>query len=233
MTIYGQLWRLAENSPLDLNLCRKYSENGCCTFSKDWGILSYYWKHHHFEPNNFWYQKLIGQFKISWQWRIQRFFGNTVYSRGFWGKSPKGHNSELWRIISSYKHVWMTWVGVIYYGKCNYYVLIDCIWHCVRGKFIQNYFDFSNFLLIWCKNLESHIGWPNSHTGWQNSSESFLLFLFQSIILPYTNYFYHIVRCFLIMSFISIHSIFVVLFFFFFNISADTMFLLYYYLTVL
>ena len=109
----------------------------------------------------------------------------------------------------------MTWVGVIYYGKCNYYVLIDCIWHCVRGKFIQNYFDFSNFLLIWCKNLESHIGWPNSHIGWQNSSESFLLFLFQSIILPYTNYFYHIVRCFLIMSFISIHSIFVVLFFFF------------------
>ena len=47
-------------------------------------------------------------------------------------------------------------VGVIYYGNCNYYVLINCIRHCVRGEFIQNYFKIFIFLLIWDKNLGSH-----------------------------------------------------------------------------
>ena len=36
-------------------------------------------------------------------------------------------------------YVWMAGVGVIYCGKCNYYVLTNCIRHCVRGAFIQNY----------------------------------------------------------------------------------------------
>ena len=80
------------------------------------------------------------------QWRIQRFFENTVFSRGFQGRSPKGHTREPWRIIFSYKHAWMAWV--IYYGKC--------IRHCVRGEFIQNYFNIFSFLLIWDKNLGSH-----------------------------------------------------------------------------
>ena len=31
------------------------------------------------------------------------------------------------------------WFGVIYDEKCNYYVLINFIRHCARGKFIQNY----------------------------------------------------------------------------------------------
>ena len=79
---------------------------------------------------------------------------------GFQSRSPKGHNRELWGIIFSYKHVWMARVEVIYYGKCNYYVLINCIRHCVMGKFIQNYFKILIFLLIWDKNLGSHTGWP-------------------------------------------------------------------------
>ena len=37
---------------------------------------------------------------VHYQWHIQRFFGNTVFSRGFQGRSPKGHNCELWRMIS-------------------------------------------------------------------------------------------------------------------------------------
>ena len=53
--------------------------------------------------------------------------------------------------IFSYKHVFMAWVGVIYYGKCNYYALINCIRHCVRGEFIQikiKFIKIFNFLLI-------------------------------------------------------------------------------------
>ena len=46
----------------------------------------------------------------------------------------------------------------IYYGKRNYYVLINYIRHRVRGEFIQNYFKIFSFLLIWDKNLGSHTG---------------------------------------------------------------------------
>ena len=74
-----------------------------------------------------------------YQWHIQRYFRNTVFSRGFQARSPKGHNCDLWRIIFNYKNVWMEWVGVIYYGKLNYDVFINCLRHCVKGKFIQNY----------------------------------------------------------------------------------------------
>ena len=55
-----------------------------------------------------------------------------------------------------YKHISMAWVGVIYFEKCNNYVLITCIRHCVRGESIQNYFKIFSFLLIWDKNLGSH-----------------------------------------------------------------------------
>ena len=51
----------------------------------------------------------------------------------------------------------MAWVGVIYYGKYNYYVLINYIRHYARGEFIQNYFKIFNFLLIWGKNLGSDL----------------------------------------------------------------------------
>ena len=37
----------------------------------------------------------------------------------------------------------MARVGIIYYGKCNYYILIKCIRQCTRhfvsGEFIENY----------------------------------------------------------------------------------------------
>ena len=52
--------------------------------------------------------------------RIHKFFGNTIFSRGFQSTSPKGHNRELWRIIFNYKHVWMAWVEVIYNGIIRY-----------------------------------------------------------------------------------------------------------------
>ena len=52
------------------------------------------------------------------------------------------------------------------YIKCSYYVLINCIRHCVRGEFIQNYFNILSFLLIWDKNLGSHTGWPVAKTLW-------------------------------------------------------------------
>ena len=35
----------------------------------------------------------------------------------------------------------MAWLTVIYYGKCNHYVLINCIRYCIRGELIQNYFN--------------------------------------------------------------------------------------------
>ena len=54
----------------------------------------------------------------------------------------------------------------IYYGKRNYYVLINCIRHCVRGEFIQNYFKIFSFLSIWDKNLRSHTGWPLAKPLW-------------------------------------------------------------------
>ena len=98
------------------------------------------------------------------QLRIQRFLGNTVVSRGFWGRIPKAHNRELWRIIFSYKHIWMAWAGVIYYGKWNYYELINCIRHCFREEFIQHDFKIFNFSLIWGKESESHTGLTGSKT---------------------------------------------------------------------
>ena len=52
----------------------------------------------------------------------------------------------------------MAWVGVIYHGKCNYYVLINCIKHCVRGEFIQNCFKIFSLLLIWDKELGFQTG---------------------------------------------------------------------------
>ena len=100
------------------------------------------------------------------QWWIQRSLGNTVVSREFQDRSPNGHNPELWRLIFSYKHVWMAWVKVIYYEKCNYYVLSNCNRHCVRGEFIQNYFKIFNFLLIWDKNSRSHIDWAVKKPFW-------------------------------------------------------------------
>ena len=46
----------------------------------------------------------------------------------------------------------MAWVGVTYYGKYNYYVLINCIRHCVRGEFIQikiKFIKIFSFSLTW------------------------------------------------------------------------------------
>ena len=100
------------------------------------------------------------------QWHIQIFFGKNVFSRRFQSKTPKGHNCELWRIIFSWKYLWMAWVGVRYYGKCNYYVLFNCIRHCVRREFIQNYFKVFSFLFIWDKNLGSHASWPVAKPLW-------------------------------------------------------------------
>ena len=100
------------------------------------------------------------------QWCIQRFFENTVFSRGIQGLSPKGHNCELWTTIFSYKQVWMAWVEVTYYRKCNYYAFINCIRHFVRGEFIQNYLKIFSFLLIWDKNLGSHTGWSEAKPLW-------------------------------------------------------------------
>ena len=94
------------------------------------------------------------------------FFGNTIFSSGIQGRSPKGHNHELWRTFFSYKHVWMAWAGVIYHGKCNYCALLNCIRDCVRREFIQNYFKIFSFLLIWGKNLGSHTGWPVAKPLW-------------------------------------------------------------------
>ena len=39
----------------------------------------------------------------------------------------------------------MVRVGIIYYGKCNYHVLIKCIRHFVSGEFIENYLRLSAF----------------------------------------------------------------------------------------
>ena len=106
---------------------------------------------------------------VWWQWRIQRFFGNTVFSRGIQGRSLRGHNRELRTTIFSYKHVRMAWVGVIYYGKYNYYALINCIRHCVRWEFIQikiKFIKIFSFLLIWDKNLESHTRWLVAKPLW-------------------------------------------------------------------
>ena len=106
---------------------------------------------------------------LIFQWRIQRFFGNTVFSRVIQGRSLKGHNRELWTTIFSYKRIWMAWVWVIYYGKCNYYALFNSIRHSVREEFIQikiKFIKIFSFSLIWDKNLGSHTGWPVAKPFW-------------------------------------------------------------------
>ena len=50
---------------------------------------------------------------------------------------------------------------VIYYQKSNYYALINCIRHCVRGELIQIKIKFIiifSFVLIWDMILGSHTG---------------------------------------------------------------------------
>ena len=66
-----------------------------------------------------------------------------------------------WRLL-----LWIASAGVIYHGKCNYYVLINCARHSVRRKSIQNHFKIFNFLLIWDKNLWSRTGWPVAKPFW-------------------------------------------------------------------
>ena len=60
----------------------------------------------------------------------------------------------------------MTSVGATYYGNCNYYVLINCVRHSVRGESIQDCFKIFNNLLMWDKNLGCHIGWPVAKLLW-------------------------------------------------------------------
>ena len=59
--------------------------------------------------------------------RYTVFFGNTFLSEGILGQEPKRTQSLTRITIFSYEHVWIAWVGIIYYGKCNYYVLINFI----------------------------------------------------------------------------------------------------------
>ena len=61
------------------------------------------------------------------QWRIQKFW-DTVFSRGFQGRSPKRCNPELWGIIFSDKHVWMD--IKIFSLVCSVSVVKHtCSWH--------------------------------------------------------------------------------------------------------
>ena len=62
---------------------------------------------------------------------------------------------------SSTENAILSFVRVIYYGKCNYYVLINFIIHCVKGELIQNYFRIC-FSLIWDKNLGSNTSRPEA-----------------------------------------------------------------------
>ena len=130
-----------------------------------------------FSYENYWLHQVSSNFRrtgvktksLCWfniQSCIQKFFGKTVFSRGIQGRSLKRHNRELWTTIFSYKHVWIAWVEATYYGKCNYYALINCIRHFVRGEFIQNYFKIFSFLLLWDKDLGSHTGWPVAKPLW-------------------------------------------------------------------
>ena len=50
-------------------------------------------------------------------------------------------------------------VGVVYYGECNYYLLINCLRLCGWGELIQNYLKIFSFWLIWDKNLGSSTSW--------------------------------------------------------------------------
>ena len=53
----------------------------------------------------------------------------------------------------------MAWLTVIYYGKCNHYVLINCIRYCIRGELIQNYFNsLSTNLQKWSNTQKQFIG---------------------------------------------------------------------------
>ena len=70
---------------------------------------------------------LTKHYQVTVQRRIKIFLLEYSFSKGFRGKSPNRHNHELWRIIFDYKHVRMTYVGVTYCGKCNYYVFIDYV----------------------------------------------------------------------------------------------------------
>ena len=66
----------------------------------------------------------------------------------------------------------MTWAGVIYYGKWNYYELISCIRRFFKENFFQNYFKIFNFSLIGGKKLGSHIRLTGSKTPLNTSVQS-------------------------------------------------------------
>ena len=70
-------------------------------------------------------------------------FREYHFQWGILGQEPK--KQEFWRIISSYKSAWVARVEIVYSGKCNYYVLINCIRHSVRWEFIQSYFKILTF----------------------------------------------------------------------------------------
>ena len=93
----------------------------------------------------------------------------------------------------------MAWVGVIYYGKCDYSILINCILHCVKGKFNQNYFKIFTFLLIWVKNFGSLTGlpiakplslrpWPSQKFDWLQVSRKFYFMKFSEILISWKTY---------------------------------------------
>ena len=94
-------------------------------------------------------------------------FGNTVFSRRFWDRSPKGHNRELWRIIFSYKHVWMAWVGFVYHGnEFNLFYIVNKSYPCHPCMFItKNYSSKFTIMSFWAPTYELYqtLRWGRVH----------------------------------------------------------------------
>ena len=139
-------------------------------------LLSLYWvwkpwlKKHDWKPwlKTMVFSKIFNFDFVLFIWiYLIKMIGKVTYPEIFWqGRSPKGHIYNLWRLIFSYKRLWMAWVWVLYFGKCSYYILISCIRHSIREEFIQSCFKIFSFLLIWDKNLGSHTGWLVAKPLW-------------------------------------------------------------------
>ena len=60
---------------------------------------------------------------------LEIFLKKTVSSREFEKGNSKWFNCDLWRIVISFKLVWVPLLGVVYYGKiklsCNVFVFVD------------------------------------------------------------------------------------------------------------
>ena len=65
------------------------------------------------------------------------------FSAGDFGAGAKGHNCELRRMIFSYKHAWMAWVGVMENMIIMYLsIVLDIVLEGIHSKLLYIFINF-------------------------------------------------------------------------------------------